>query len=85
MDRVSHILTNEPHNPERYSATVVNKFRKEDAKARTQIVFNFGEEPNKLVTSIIFAGDTTKEVSNNLSDAYMKEKIQPKLNLRRKL
>ena len=84
-DGVLHVLTEDPPNLETASSASVTKFRKEDAKARPHIVLNLGEEPTTLVTAILLADATTKEVWKKLSDAYMKENIQSKLNLRTQL
>lgn len=84
-DGVLHVLTEDPPSAETNSQAVINRWKKQDEKARPHIVLNLGEEPAILVTSILLEGATTKQVWVKLRDTYRKENIQSKLNLRSKL
>lgn len=82
---VLHALTDDPPDPDTATTAAVNKFQKDDAKARPHIVLNLGEEPATILTSLLLSGATTKVVWRKLTDSYQKENIQSKLNLRTKL
>ena len=66
-DGLIHTLSDDPPNEELSTTAAVNKFRKEDEKARPHIVLNLREEPETLVTYLLMDKATTKVVWNKLS------------------
>ena len=82
-DNVLHVLTEDL--PENASQSATTRFMADDRKARAHVVLNLGEEPATLITSLLMADASTKEVWKKLTDSYQKENIQTKLNLRNRL
>lgn len=42
--------------------TVINRFKKNDEKARAHIVLNLAQQPATFLTSLIMSGDTSRAV-----------------------
>ena len=81
-DGILHILTEDAPDPNDSTSAVLEKYKREDQKDRPHIVLNIWEEPATLITSLLLSSATTKDVWKQLTDAYQKENIQSKLNLR---
>ena len=82
-DNVLHVLTEEIS--EDASQAQRNRFAQDDRKARAHVVLNLGEEPATLITALLLADATARDVWKKLTDSYQKENIQTKLNLRNRL
>lgn len=71
-----HILTEKSPDLNTSSTAAVNKFRRENQRARPQIGINIGEELATVIISILLSNVTTKEVWLNTNDDYQKDNIQ---------
>lgn len=60
-DRVLHVLRDDTPDPLSSSQAAFNRFKWENESVGPQIVLNEGEEPEKLITSILLT-DVSKKV-----------------------
>ena len=69
-DGVLHVLTQEPPDADNATQAQINRFQRDDQKARPHIVLNLAEEPATLITSLLMSDGTTKQVRDKLTDTY---------------